>query len=68
MAACHKTLEKIKMKKKYFCVLELQNINDVEYLRKTLSVEKSEEEALQYFQVMALLLVYKYRKILFRQD
>jgi hypothetical protein len=42
--------------KKYFCVLELQNINDVEYLRKTLSVEKSEEEALQYFQVMALLL------------
>ena len=30
---------------------ELQNINDVEYLRKTLSVEKSEEEALQYCQV-----------------
>lgn len=31
-------------------ITELQNINDVEYLRKTLSVEKSEEEALQYFQ------------------
>jgi hypothetical protein len=42
---------------KLFSDLELQNINDVEYLRKTLSVEKSEEEALQYFQVFALLLV-----------
>ncbi len=67
MAACHKTLEK-KMQEKYFCVLELQNINDVEYLRKTLSVEKSEEEALQYFQVMALLLVLITEKILFWQD
>jgi len=31
-------------------ITELQNISDVEYLRKTLSVEKSDEEALQYFQ------------------
>jgi len=31
-------------------ITELQNISDVEYLRKTLSVEKTDEEALQYFQ------------------
>jgi phosphatidylinositol-4,5-bisphosphate 3-kinase len=31
-------------------ITELQNMSDVEYLRKTLSVEKSDEEALQYFQ------------------
>jgi len=29
---------------------ELQSPSDIEYLRKTLSVEKTEEEALQYFQ------------------
>jgi len=31
---------------------ELQSINDVGYLRKTLAVEKTEEEALEYFQTM----------------
>ena len=30
---------------------ELQNINDVGYLRKTLAVEKTDKEALAYFQV-----------------
>ena len=29
---------------------ELQSVDDVEYLRKTLQVEKSETEALEYFQ------------------
>ena len=29
---------------------ELQSVDDVEYLRKTLQVEKSEREALEYFQ------------------
>lgn len=33
-------------------ITELQSINDVEYLRQTLAVEKSEEEALKYFQDM----------------
>ena len=32
-------------------ITELQNINDVGYLRKTLAVEKTDKEALLYFQV-----------------
>ncbi len=32
-------------------IAELQSINDVGYLRQTLAVEKSDEEALVYFQV-----------------
>ena len=30
---------------------ELQSLDDIGYLRKTLCVEKDEQEALQYFQV-----------------
>jgi phosphatidylinositol-4,5-bisphosphate 3-kinase len=33
-------------------ITELQNINDVGYLRKTLAVEKTDQEALAYFQVI----------------
>lgn len=33
-------------------ITELQNINDVGYLRKTLAVEKTDQEALAYFQSM----------------
>lgn len=33
-------------------ITELQSINDVGYLRQTLAVEKTEEEALAYFQSM----------------
>ena len=29
---------------------ELQSLDDIEYIRKTLQVEKSDEEALHYFQ------------------
>ena len=32
-------------------ITELQSINDVGYLRKTLAVEKTDKEALAYFQV-----------------
>ena len=32
-------------------ITELQTINDVGYIRKTLAVEKTEEDALEYFQV-----------------
>ena len=38
-----------------FCIpgiTELQSINDVGYLRKTLAVEKTDKEALAYFQSM----------------
>jgi len=35
-------------------ITELQTINDVGYLRQTLAVEKTEEEALEYFQVFLL--------------
>jgi len=33
-------------------ITELQTINDVGYIRKTLAVEKTEEDALEYFQTM----------------
>jgi len=33
-------------------ITELQSINDVGYLRKTLAVEKTDQEALAYFQSM----------------
>ena len=33
-------------------ITELQKIDDVYYLRETLAVEKTEEEALNYFQTM----------------
>jgi len=33
-------------------ITELQSINDVGYIRKTLAVEKTEEDALEYFQTM----------------
>ena len=33
-------------------ITELQSINDVGYLRQTLAVEKTDEEALEYFQTM----------------
>lgn len=35
-------------------ITELQSINDVGYLRQTLAVEKSDEEALLYFQVISM--------------
>ncbi len=48
-------------------ITELQSINDVGYLRQTLAVEKTDEEALAYFQVqrehtqrVSLLFFFKY--------
>lgn len=34
----------------FYYSLSLQSVDDIGYLRKTLAVEKTEEEALQYFQ------------------
>ena len=36
-------------------ITELQSINDVGYLRKTLAVEKTDKEALAYFQVGSMI-------------
>ena len=38
------------IKKLILCSLSLKSVDDIGYLRKTLAVEKNEEEALEYFQ------------------